>query len=76
MTLLNRPVKDDCQHPHHSRRKTINVSSCFLLAAGIISGVFAYDLIESAGANSLFLVPSIVAITTALLNLTTYKPPR
>lgn len=76
MTLLNHPIKDD--HPVVPSRpqRTISIASCFLLAAGLISAYFAYDLIESANANSLLLVPSIVVSTTALLNLTTYKPAR
>lgn len=57
-------------------KRVLNVSSVILLVVGIFSGVVAFLLTENSDASALVMIPSVVAATTGVLNLTTIKGAR
>lgn len=70
-TQVNRPKLDS---PHSN--KAIDIYSVILLALGIVSGIVAFRLTLTTELNGLILIPSVVAATTGVLNLTTTNGPR
>lgn len=57
-------------------KRVLNVSSVILLVIGVFSGVVAFLLTEKSDASALVMIPSVVAATTGVLNITTIKGAR
>lgn len=76
MTMMNQRRTSSGSPCHSGPKRVIDVSSVLLLVVGIISGIFAFHLSQTTDLSALVMIPSVVAATTGVLNLTTIKGSR
>ena len=61
------------RHPSHRR---LDIAGLILTLIGLVSGAFAYWLIDTAHMNILLIVPAIVTTTLGVTHLTKREAPR